>query len=347
MSSLVLDPKSYQIYKEQIKHFVASGLLPNHVNTPQKALAIAQMGKELGLEPMTAFSSIYVVNGKPSLSAELMQALIYKKIPNAEIIFLEISNSACKIKARRSANVPYTEIAFTIDDAKSAGLANGGTWQKYPRALLRSRAVSEMARTLFPDCLAGFSYTPEELGDTTRSVTDQTENTVFEQSEFLQPTKSLSEPASNALLSGQEGTNEAEEKSSDIDDIDKALGEDSTGFGNTTENLNKTEKTVNASITNQPLHEEQAPLEGFEVGDPWDEELPNFAPQTQAEALGKSTSFKFKIGKHKGKFLDELSIAELTKWYEWSLKQEEPNEILKQHMEAVHQYLNEYNDLNK
>jgi len=45
-------------------------------------------------------------------------------------------------------------------------LANKDNWKKYPKAMLRARAVSEMARTLFPDIIAGCGHTPDEIQDT-------------------------------------------------------------------------------------------------------------------------------------------------------------------------------------
>ena len=163
-NELILDPGQAKVFKEQIKMWVESQLLPNHIDTYGKAFTIAQIGRELAIPPMTAFSSVYVVNGKPSLSAEMMLGLIKRDCKDAVINFKELSNEKCTISVKRDDKHDEFVITFTMDDAKNAGIANGNTWKKYPRAMLRSRCVSEMARTVFPDVLAGFTYTPEELG---------------------------------------------------------------------------------------------------------------------------------------------------------------------------------------
>ncbi|MCX7689084.1 MAG: hypothetical protein N2045_14060, partial [Fimbriimonadales bacterium] len=53
-----------------------------------------------------------------------------------------------------------------MEDAKRAGLIGkaGGNWEKYPRAMLRARVVSEGVRTVFPGVIVGL-YTPEEVRD--------------------------------------------------------------------------------------------------------------------------------------------------------------------------------------
>ncbi len=165
---IILDRNKLDIFKEQMNIYVNSGMLPDTINTPQKAFAIAQKGRELGIAPMEAFSSISIIKGKPTLSAELMMALIYKNCPQAIINFEELSDERCIIEAQRDNKHKPTKISFSIDDAKRAGLDGQYSWKKYTRALLRSRAVSEMARAIFPDALVGCSYTAEELGDTSQ-----------------------------------------------------------------------------------------------------------------------------------------------------------------------------------
>jgi hypothetical protein len=55
-------------------------------------------------------------------------------------------------------------VTWTIDMAKRIGLANRDNWRNYPRAMLRSRVVSEGVRTAYPGIAVGI-YTVEEVQD--------------------------------------------------------------------------------------------------------------------------------------------------------------------------------------
>lgn len=149
--------------QSQANILVKSGFLPNTIKRPEQAMAIMQKGAELGIPPMQAFSHIHIISGKPTMSAELMMSQIYKLCPGAVINYVENDSEACIIEATRPGHKPTT-FKFTMEDAKTAQLLSNPTWKKYARAMLRSRCVSEMARSLFPDCLSGVSYTAEELG---------------------------------------------------------------------------------------------------------------------------------------------------------------------------------------
>lgn len=158
----LLDQGSWAIMKDQASVLVASGMLPSTVKTPQAAVAIMMKGIELDIPPMQAFSHINIIQGKPTISAELMLSLIYRKYPNAEIDFVRVDGTGCEIMAARPGR-KQIKISFTEEDAKAAQLNSKENWKKYARAMYRSRAVAEMARTVFPDAIAGCSYTPEEL----------------------------------------------------------------------------------------------------------------------------------------------------------------------------------------
>ena len=55
-----------------------SGILPASIKTPQAALALVVQGRELGLTMMQAIRGIYVVDGRPSISAQMMIALVQR-----------------------------------------------------------------------------------------------------------------------------------------------------------------------------------------------------------------------------------------------------------------------------
>lgn len=145
---------------------IKSRMLPESVDTPQKAFIIAVKGIELGIAPMQAFSQIHVIKGRPAISAELMLGLIYRNVPTAEINFTKSDSNTCVIKCRRLKDQDFSEFSFTMEDAKRANLVPAkpdSGWTKYPQAMLRARAISSMARAIFPDAVMGASYTPEEL----------------------------------------------------------------------------------------------------------------------------------------------------------------------------------------
>lgn len=145
------------------QRYVASGLLPAEVNTPQKALLVMTAGRELGVPATYALRNIHVVKGKPVCSAELLLALVRRTYGPGAIRVGKTSNTACTVQYREQGWDGISEFTFSIDDAKQAGVTNNPTWRNYPAAMLRARAISAVVRFAFPECIAGL-YTPEEMG---------------------------------------------------------------------------------------------------------------------------------------------------------------------------------------
>lgn len=161
--SLIPTADEWSQLKELCGIAVRSGLIPQ--KTPEQAITVALKGRELGIPPMQAFTHIVVIQGKPSMSSELMLALIYQRIPGVKIEFIETSNLICKLNITRPGE-KTEEWKFDMEDAKAAQVSGKENWKKYPAAMLRARCISAMARAKCPDALMGVSYTPEELGDT-------------------------------------------------------------------------------------------------------------------------------------------------------------------------------------
>lgn len=161
--SLLPSEAEWKLSKEMVLVFIKTGMLPSAIKTPEQAMLVAIKGREMGIPMLHAFAHIHVIQGKPTISSELMLALIYKNIPGAIVDFLETTNSKCVIEAKRPGGKPSLFI-FSMEDAKLAGMTGKDNWHKHPAAMLRARCVSAMARAVFPDALMGCSYVPEEMG---------------------------------------------------------------------------------------------------------------------------------------------------------------------------------------
>lgn len=153
-------------YKKLAAELIKSSLIPKSFKVMQDAWYALLYGRELGLSPIYSLNNVTVINGKPSLSADAMLAIV-KRSPEYGGIEIDSSDTACTVKLKRiygNGVVDITTDTFTIEDAKKAGLYNspGQMYQKYPKRMLRARAVSFACRDGFGDIFAG-SYTPEEL----------------------------------------------------------------------------------------------------------------------------------------------------------------------------------------
>lgn len=127
----------------------------------EAVLACVLYGAELGLGPMQSLNSIHVIEGRTAMSPELMRAMVARHGHRIDVI--ENSNDVCEVKGTRADTGSTATVRWTLDDARMAGLAGKNNWKTYPRAMLLARATSELCRIVFPDVIAGLSYTPEEV----------------------------------------------------------------------------------------------------------------------------------------------------------------------------------------
>lgn len=157
----VILPDEWQVLTQQANALVASGFLPSTVNSPQKAIAIMTLGRELGIGAWAALSSINVIQGKPTVSPQLMLALINDS-KQLEDMTIRDENDTCVVTMKRVGRTPHTA-AFSMRDAAAMGLSNKDNWKKQPAIMRQWRAVAACARVVFPDVILGM-YTPEEMG---------------------------------------------------------------------------------------------------------------------------------------------------------------------------------------
>jgi len=148
---------------EWAKAMAPAGLLPKaYQQNPGNLFLAAEYADALGIERINALTSIHVIEGKPSMSADLMVALARRA---GHKVRVEVKGEAARATLIRADDPEFSyEVVWTMDRARGAGLAGKGVWKSYPQAMLRSRALSEVIRMGASEVLIGGIYTPEELG---------------------------------------------------------------------------------------------------------------------------------------------------------------------------------------
>lgn len=146
--------------------------------TAEAVLSTIMLGRELGFPAMASLRSVHVIEGKHSLSAGAMRALVLRS-GMAEyfepVVFddLKATFITKRVNGRREIELTHTiemaRRAFGFDvpmndrdrqQAEIAWVKSG--WGKNPEDMLVARATARLARMVYPDLLAGL-YTPEEL----------------------------------------------------------------------------------------------------------------------------------------------------------------------------------------
>lgn len=179
-----------------------SGLVPSHLRTPEAAVAVILQGRELGIGAMQALRTIHLIEGRLTLSADLMAALIYHRCGGNALRIVERSAEQCVIDYQRPGWEAPARMTWTLVMAKQAGLTGKSNWQKHPDAMLFARCLSAIAHTAFQDVIMGL-YTEDEAEEI--AANEPAESRVITASDAtsvssadLPPITILSEPAAAA-----------------------------------------------------------------------------------------------------------------------------------------------------
>jgi hypothetical protein len=125
--------------------------------------SIAMFARELNIPIMSAlFGGMANIMGKITIAPQLMNAMIRKAGHKLKI---DSNDQRCIIEGTRKDTGEKCEVSFSLEDARKAGLVkpNGG-WEKYPSDMCFARALSRLARRLFPDVI-GMAYVESEIED--------------------------------------------------------------------------------------------------------------------------------------------------------------------------------------
>lgn len=163
MSKQELDEIELRTDMQMAKALSHSAMFAKRFNgNPADVLGAVMLGKSMGIEPISALTSINVINGTPTASAMLIAALIrraghridYQRDEKRMVVSCTIT------RADDGSSVTET---WSMDRAKRMGLAGRGMWAKDPMTMLSWRALTSAARLAVPDVVLGLAYTPDEI----------------------------------------------------------------------------------------------------------------------------------------------------------------------------------------
>ncbi len=142
----------------------STSLLPKaYQGNPANVLIAMGLGQALDLTPAQALYEIYVVNGRPSPSANLMAGLV-RRAGHKLRIDGDATQCTATLIRKDDPEAPFTA-TWTIEQARAAGLTGKDTWKAYPAAMLRARAISEVVRMGSSESVLGMDYSAEEMRD--------------------------------------------------------------------------------------------------------------------------------------------------------------------------------------
>lgn len=154
-----------------------SKVIPYHLQGEAKVadvFAILVMGMELGLKPMQALNSIHVIQGRATLSAQLMLSIVKRRCPDFRLsikITGDQANPVVNVKGTRHGGDEEFVTTWDMNRAATLGLIGKDNWKKQPLTMLQWRATSEVCRFLAPEAVLGI-YTEDEAQDIDLSAKD-------------------------------------------------------------------------------------------------------------------------------------------------------------------------------
>lgn len=148
--------------------------------TPEEALARIMYGRTLGLSAIASMVNVHMIEDKPGTEAATLLGVCLGRTDICELfepVGEPTATSATWVAKR--AGKKEQRVTWTIEDAKTAGLAQKDNWKHYPKAMLSARCISALAKMVFPDIIKGFASTEELLDrEQARTVTVTTDGEV-------------------------------------------------------------------------------------------------------------------------------------------------------------------------
>jgi 5'-3' exonuclease len=145
------------------------GRMFNGYGNPQAVLATILAGRELNMNTVASLRAFHIIDGKMSLAADAMRALVLRSGNAKYFRCTERTAEHCTWETWRIGDPEQVRLTYTIEQAKLAWQKDERAWKlsawgRMPEDMLSARASSKLARLVYADILYGL-YAPEELRD--------------------------------------------------------------------------------------------------------------------------------------------------------------------------------------
>lgn len=131
------------------------------MKTVEQAITLMALCRSEGLDPIQACRRYHIINNRPAMRADAMQADFQAR--GGKIRWIHRDAEKCEAEFSHPSGGTI-KILWNLEMARAANLLNNDNWRKYPRQMLHARVVSEGVRAVLPEVVCGV-YTPEEVTD--------------------------------------------------------------------------------------------------------------------------------------------------------------------------------------
>jgi hypothetical protein len=165
-----LEPRNPADARTIAKWLHASRLFQQY-GSPEAVFSIVLAGRELGLGTMASLRGFHVVEGKPTMAADLIRALVLASGKAEYFVCKERTSESSTWETKRKGDPYPVSLTFTWQDACNAEVrvkgSNGGTtaWVKHRADMLAKTASAKLCRLVYSDVTFGLYATEEISGE--------------------------------------------------------------------------------------------------------------------------------------------------------------------------------------
>jgi hypothetical protein len=150
------DPETATEAWQLARYYGESRLISPALRQTGDIFVTIMAGRDFGWSPMQAMRGIHVVEGRPSLSADAMVAIVKSSGRCKFFRLVKSDDKEAIYETHREGDPEPVRMGFTVEEAKAAGLLERkGPWQTYRKRMLRNRAKSVLCKEVYEDIFFG------------------------------------------------------------------------------------------------------------------------------------------------------------------------------------------------